>query len=91
MVDLAEAKTVIGTKAVLVGNVRPTESMYLETPETVAENARQCLRDGGDAAGGFVLAVGCGLPIPAPPANVHALVEVARNWQPGRAGTKYHG
>ncbi|QXE91397.1 uroporphyrinogen decarboxylase family protein [Geomonas subterranea] len=80
VVDMAAAKEAIGDRAVLVGNVRPTESMFLGTPELVRENVRECVAAAGDAPGGFMLAVGCGLPIPTPPANVHALVQAAKEF-----------
>jgi uroporphyrinogen decarboxylase len=63
---------------VIVGNVRPTESMYLGDTATVRADAQECLRKAGDSPRGFVLAVGCGMPIPAPQVNVHALMDVAR-------------
>lgn len=78
VVDLEEAKQTVGERVVIMGNVRPTESMYLGDPATVRADARECLRRAADSPRGFVLAVGCGMPIPAPPANVHALMEVAR-------------
>jgi uroporphyrinogen decarboxylase len=78
VVDLAEAKAAVGDRIVLAGNVRPTESMYLGTPEVVAENVRECLRKAWDTPKGFILSVGCGLPIQTPPANVHALLKAAR-------------
>lgn len=80
VVDLAEAKSAIGERAVLVGNVRPTESMYLGNPEQVRENVRHCIAAAGDTPRGFMLAVGCGMPIHTPPANVHALVDAVREF-----------
>jgi uroporphyrinogen decarboxylase len=81
VVDLAAAKEAVGDRVVIVGNVRPTESMYLGDPATVKADALECLRKAADSPKGFVLAVGCGMPIPAPQANVHALMDVARETQ----------
>jgi uroporphyrinogen decarboxylase len=80
VVDLAAAKRAIGERAVLVGNIRPTSSMFLGTPELIRENVRECLAAAADAPGGFMLAVGCGLPIHTPQANVHALIQAAREF-----------
>ena len=80
VVDMAAAKEAIGDRAVLVGNVRPTESMFLGTPADVRDNVRECLEAAADAPGGFMVAVGCGLPIPTPQANVHALVQATREF-----------
>jgi len=78
VVDLAAAKEAVGDRVIIVGNVRPTESMYLGDPATVRADAQDCLRKAADSPKGFVLAVGCGMPIPASQANVHALMDVAR-------------
>jgi len=80
VVDLGEAKAALGGRSILTGNIRPTESMYLGTPETVRANVRECLATAGDAAGGFLLAVGCGLPIHTPQDNVHALMDAVREF-----------
>ena len=79
-VDLAEAKHAVGDRAVLVGNIRPTETMYLGKPPDVEENARECLRKAYDNPKGYILALGCGLPIQTPPENIHALRDSARKY-----------
>jgi uroporphyrinogen decarboxylase len=80
VVDLGAAKEALAGRSILTGNIRPTESMYLGTPETVRENVRECLAAAGDAPGGFLLAVGCGLPIHTPTANVTALMAAVREF-----------
>jgi uroporphyrinogen decarboxylase len=87
VVDLADAKAAVGDRVIIVGNVRPTESMYLGDPASVRADAQECLRKAADSPKGFVLAVGCGMPIPAPQANVHALMNVARETR-GKAITR---
>jgi len=80
VIDLEEAKAAVGDRIVLSGNVRPTASMYLGTPQTVEENVKECLRKAWDTPKGFMLSTGCGLPVNSPPNNVHALVNAARNY-----------
>ncbi|HBC91742.1 MAG TPA: uroporphyrinogen decarboxylase [Pelotomaculum sp.] len=80
VVDLAEAKQAVGDRIVLTGNIRPTETMYLGTPDVVAENVKECLRKAYDSPKGFILAMGCGLPIDTPPENLHALLGAARKY-----------
>jgi uroporphyrinogen decarboxylase len=79
-VDLGEAKRLVGDKVALLGNVRPTGSMYLGTPDDVVADARQCLAKGWDNPRGYILGLGCGLPIDTPPENIHALVAAARDY-----------
>jgi len=79
-VDLGEAKQAVGDRVVLVGNVRPTDTMYLGTPADVEANVRECLQKAYDNPKGYILALGCGLPIRTPPENVHALTNAARKY-----------
>ena len=79
-VDLADAKQEVGDRVTLVGNIRPADSMLLGTPETVQQNVKECLRKGYDSPHGYVLALGCELPIKTPPANVHALSQAVRKY-----------
>lgn len=80
VVDLAQAKAAVGGRITLTGNIHPTETMFLGTPALVEENVKDCLRRAWDSPKGFILAMGCALPIDTPPANIHALVGAARNY-----------
>ena len=80
VVDLAEAKAVVGHRTALIGNIRPTATIFLGTPADVHQNARECLRKAFDTPKGFILGLGCGLPVNAPRENVAALVEAAREY-----------
>jgi uroporphyrinogen decarboxylase len=82
VVKLGDAVQEVGSRVTLVGNVRPTESMYLGTPEVVVQDALHCFEQAGTSPKGFVLAVGCGLPIGTRPENVEALVATARRLRP---------
>jgi uroporphyrinogen decarboxylase len=79
-IDLAEAKQAVGQRVVLLGNVKPTETMYLGTPEDVWREAKACLKKAGDSPKGYILSLGCGLPMGAPVENIHALFQAARNF-----------
>ena len=79
-VDLGEAKRQVGDRVALLGNVRPTASMYLGTPELVRADVRDCLSKAWDTPKGYLLGLGCGLPIDTPPENIHALVAAAREF-----------
>ncbi len=80
MIDLAYAKKVIGKDAVLVGNVSPTDTMLLGTPQDVENDLRNCLKKGWDAPGGYLPSFGCALPIDTPPRNIFALFEALRKY-----------
>ena len=77
-VDLAEAKAQVGDRVAILGNIRPTAVMYLGKPEDVRANARECLAKAWDSPKGYILGLGCALPIDTPPENIHALVGAAR-------------
>ena len=80
MVDIGEAKARVGDKVALLGNVRPTAVMYLGTPDDVRDNVKECLTKAWDSPKGYILGLGCGLPIDTPPENLHALVQAARDY-----------
>jgi len=77
-VDLGDAKEQVGHQVALLGNVRPTATMFLGTPGDVEADAKLCLAKGWDNPKGYILGLGCGLPIDTPPENIHALVAAAR-------------
>jgi uroporphyrinogen decarboxylase len=80
VVDLAETKVAVGNRIAVIGNIRPTATMYLGTPEDVRHNARECLQKAFDTPKGVVLGLGCGLPVNTPQENVLALVQAAREY-----------
>jgi uroporphyrinogen decarboxylase len=79
-IDLARAKVEVGHRVPLLGNVHPTEVMYLGTPDDVRANVRACLAKAWDTPKGYILGLGCGLPIDTPPENILALVDAAREY-----------
>jgi uroporphyrinogen decarboxylase len=79
-VDLAEAKAQVGHRVALLGNIRPAAVMYLGKPDDVRANAKECLAKAWNTPKGFILGLGCGLPINTPPENIHALVKAAREF-----------
>jgi uroporphyrinogen decarboxylase len=52
--------------------------MYRGTPELVRLDVRNCLKKAHDSPKGYLLGLGCELPIKTPPENVHALIDAAR-------------
>lgn len=78
--DLAEAKIEVGDRVILSGSVKPTQSMYLGTPEDVVKDAKECLRKAYDSPKGYLLGLGCGLPMGTPLENIQALFWVAKKY-----------
>jgi uroporphyrinogen decarboxylase len=79
-VDIAEARAAVGERVALLGNIRPAETMVMGTPANVRTNVQECLAKGVGNPKGYILGMGCALPINAPPENVHALVAAAREY-----------
>lgn len=77
-IDLAEAKRQVGSQVMIIGNVNPAESMYNGTPELVRLDVKNCMKKAHDSPKGYLLGLGCELPIKTPPENVHALIDAAR-------------
>jgi uroporphyrinogen decarboxylase len=79
-VDIAEARAAVGDRVALVGNIRPTATMALGTPDDVRRNVIECLRKGVGNPKGYILGLGCALPINTPLENIHALIAAAREY-----------
>ncbi|HEY3423660.1 MAG TPA: uroporphyrinogen decarboxylase family protein [Negativicutes bacterium] len=79
-IDLAAAKQQIGNQVAISGNVKPTATMYFGTPEDVIRDVKECLRKAYDNPKGYILALGCGLPMCAPVENIHALFQAAKEF-----------
>jgi uroporphyrinogen decarboxylase len=79
-IDLDEAKREVGSRVMIIGNVSPAESMFRGTPELVRLDVRNCLKKAHDSPKGYLLGLGCELPIKTPPENVHALIDAARTY-----------
>lgn len=79
--DLGMVKTRIGAKMALCGNVDPSGVMVAGSVAEVMDACREAI-DKGASNGGFVLGTGCVLPFNAPAANVKAMIETAREYNP---------
>ena len=76
-VDLTGGRAAVGDRVALIGNIRPTATMVLGTPLDVWANAKECFEKGVGNPKGYILGLGCALPINTPPENVHALIDAA--------------
>jgi uroporphyrinogen decarboxylase len=79
LIDIGEAKALLGDKVCLKGNIDPSAVMLQGTAEEVRAAARRCIEAAG-YNGGFILSPGCELPRDTPHANVWALMEAAREF-----------
>ncbi len=77
-VDLAVAKERIGDKIPLVGNVPPTDVMYMGTPEQVRQSVRDCFAKAWDSPKGFTISTGCDCPYGTPMENALAYIDEAK-------------
>jgi uroporphyrinogen decarboxylase len=73
-----------GDRATIMGSV-DTKIMILPNPKKVYDQAKEQLIRGRDSKYGYILGTACELPPDALPANVHALVQAARDY--GTYGT----
>ncbi len=80
IIDLEAAKKEVGGQVVLMGNVRPTDTMLLGNPQTVEENVLECIAKAADNPKGYMMALGCGTPLNTPSENIRALVQATRKY-----------
>ncbi|MGM9541017.1 uroporphyrinogen decarboxylase family protein [Anaerovibrio sp.] len=76
--DIAKAKTLVGDRVMLMGNIRPSETMLEGTTEDVHEAVTEVVRRMYDAPKGFIVASGCSLPTETPFANIHEMLNTVR-------------
>jgi [methyl-Co(III) methanol-specific corrinoid protein]:coenzyme M methyltransferase len=69
-VEVSFAKTLVGNKTRLIGNVSPSDTLLTKDQEAVIIEATACLEDGID-----ILAPGCGLAPYTPLGNIKALIK----------------
>lgn len=78
--DLSELKNSLGRHMTISGNVPPVEVMLNGSIDDVIESVRQCLLKASDSPNGFILDVGCQLPIGTPRENVYAYIYAAKKY-----------
>jgi uroporphyrinogen decarboxylase len=76
--DLGEAKTKVGHRVRLMGNVPPSEVMLQGTTAEVRQATRRVIAQAHDSPKGFVVASGCSLPVETPFANIDAMLDAVR-------------
>lgn len=79
-IDLREIKEAVGKQVIIAGNIRPTEAMFLGKPQDVIADVRKGLEQAHDNPKGYIVQLGCALPIDTPSANMHALVNAVRQY-----------
>ena len=72
---ISEARSRMGPKQVLLGNIHPVKVLRDGTPRTIADAIAECHRQAGT---GYIVSAGCEVPRTTPPENVLALRDYAR-------------
>lgn len=83
-VDLEEAKQLLGGKLFIKGNVDSVNTLLEKDVAGVREDVRRVL-EVGSRGGGFILSTACSVAPPVDPANIKAMVEEARLFEPQEA------
>lgn len=73
--SLVEARTTIGDRVRIMGNIKPSEIMLQGTPEDVRQAVYDCVALAGDSPRGYIVASGCSLPTETPFANIQAMID----------------
>lgn len=74
--DMGKARSLVDTDIVLMGNIDPSDPMYLGTPETVLKQVKENIRK--TKGQGFIISSGCALGANTKPENMEALIRAAR-------------
>ena len=75
-VDMGHARRVLPEDVVIMGNVNPSDPMFLGTPDQVLSQSKAIIE--GTKGRGLILSSGCALGANTKPENVAAMVQAAR-------------
>jgi uroporphyrinogen decarboxylase len=78
IIDMELTKKLVGSKACLLGNVKPAETMLKGTPEKIMAEVQEIIRSAGDSPRGPIVSTGCETPFNTPPANIDAVMTATR-------------
>ena len=78
--DLADARSSVGRRMALMGNVDPVGTLMMGTPERVAKEVEEGIMKAG-MDGGYIVAPGCEVPRDAPDENVIAMGRTAASFK----------
>ncbi len=73
--SLAEARSTVGDRVRLMGNVNPSEIMLQGRPADVRAAVYDCVALAGDSPRGYIVASGCSLPTETPFTNIQAMID----------------
>lgn len=78
VVDMGEAKELVGSQVCLMGNVDPVNIIAKGSKEDIYTAVESCFRQAGDNSKGFILSSGCQIPIGTPLDNIHHFADASR-------------
>ena len=76
--DMKYAREVVPASCLLMGNVNPSDPLYLGQPSDVREAVRKIVDD--TKGRGLIISSGCAIGANTPPENIKALVDAARKY-----------
>jgi uroporphyrinogen decarboxylase len=79
--DIKKAREVLGGKLCFAGNIDPVDVLLRGTVEEVEIACMDVIDAAAAGDGGFILMPGCDIPPTVPLENIHAFVEVARQYR----------
>lgn len=80
IIDLKRAVEELGDQIPIAGNVDPVEIVMNGSKEEIFRAVRSCIKAGGGAKKGYVLATGCDVPDMTDPAKIDWMMEAVRRY-----------
>lgn len=80
VIDLVEAKRVVGDRVCIMGNVKPIDTIMKGSPQQIEAEVKDCLRKAYDSPKGYILAVGCQVPLGTSADNFKCFMNAARKY-----------
>lgn len=80
MEDIEELKNTLGDKLAISGNVPPLEVMRFGNIDDVINGVKDCIKKAADNPKGYIVDLGCQLPLNVPKENLYAYVYAIRKY-----------
>ncbi|AKN31757.1 uroporphyrinogen decarboxylase [Clostridium carboxidivorans P7] len=80
VVDMEEVKNSVGNRSIIMGNVKPIDTVCFGGKEEIFNEVKECIKKSYDSPKGFILSTGCKIPMKTSKENVELFMQAARTY-----------
>lgn len=80
VVDMEEVKNSVGNRSIIMGNVKPIDTVCFGGKEEIFNEVKECIKKSYNSPKGFILSTGCKIPMQTSKENVELFMQAARTY-----------